>query len=110
MATAGWRTEFLNQMGLAIADSITGLAGDQQRAFIPRDQIKAVLDSADVVIWTTESDKDQTGAAGRPRRGGAAAAQRLHHQGPGRGDRLLVAAELSAGGRSVAPLIAKILH
>jgi iron complex transport system substrate-binding protein len=55
---AGWRTDFLNQMGLVIADSIKSFGSDH-RAVIPRDQIKAVLDSADVVIWTTESPDDQ---------------------------------------------------
>jgi iron complex transport system substrate-binding protein len=56
--TAGWRTDFLNQMGLVIADSIKPF-GTDHRAVIPRDQIRAVLDSADVVIWTTESPDDQ---------------------------------------------------
>lgn len=56
--TAGWRTDFLNQMGLVIADSIKPF-GTDHRAVIPRDQIKTVLDSADVVIWTTESPDDQ---------------------------------------------------
>jgi len=56
--TAGWRTDFLNQMGLVIADSIKPFATDH-RAVIPRDQIKVVLNSADVVIWTTESPDDQ---------------------------------------------------
>jgi iron complex transport system substrate-binding protein len=55
---AGWRTDFLNQMGLVIADSIKPFGADH-RAVIPRDHIKAVLDSADVVIWTTESPDDQ---------------------------------------------------
>jgi iron complex transport system substrate-binding protein len=55
---AGWRTDFLNQMGLVIADSIKPFVSDH-RAVIPRDQIKAVLDSADVLIWTTESPDDQ---------------------------------------------------
>ncbi len=59
VATIGWRTEFLTQMGLAIADSITPFAVDQLRAFIPRDKIKAVLDAADLLIWTTESEDDQ---------------------------------------------------
>jgi iron complex transport system substrate-binding protein len=54
----GWRTDFLNQMGLVIADSIKPFGSDH-RAVIPRDQIKAVLDSADVLIWTTESPDDQ---------------------------------------------------
>lgn len=56
--TAGWRTDFLNQMGLVIADSIKPF-GTDHRAVIPRDQIKTVLNSADVVIWTTESPDDQ---------------------------------------------------
>jgi iron complex transport system substrate-binding protein len=55
---AGWRTDFLNQMGLVIADSIKPFGSDH-RAVIPRDHIKAVLDSADVVIWSTESPDDQ---------------------------------------------------
>lgn len=55
---AGWRTDFLNQMGLVIADSIKPFGSDH-RAVIPRDHVKEVLDSADVVIWTTESPEDQ---------------------------------------------------
>jgi iron complex transport system substrate-binding protein len=55
---AGWRTDFLNKMGLVIADSIKPFGSDR-RAVIPRDHIKAVLDSADVVIWTTQSPDDQ---------------------------------------------------
>ncbi|MCV7148486.1 ABC transporter substrate-binding protein [Mycobacterium riyadhense] len=55
---AGWRTDFLNQMGLVIADSIKPFGSDH-RAVIPRDHIKAVLDSADVLIWTTESPAEQ---------------------------------------------------
>jgi iron complex transport system substrate-binding protein len=55
---AGWRTDFLNQMGLVISDGIKPFGSDH-RAVIPRDQIKAVLDSADVVIWTTESPDEQ---------------------------------------------------
>lgn len=56
--TAGWRTDFLNQMGLIVADSIKPFATDH-RAVIPRDRIKEVLDSADVVIWQTESPEDE---------------------------------------------------
>ncbi|SON59338.1 putative siderophore-binding lipoprotein YfiY [Mycobacterium simulans] len=55
---AGWRTDFLNQMGLVIADSIKPFGSDH-RAVIPRDHIKAVLDSADVLIGTTESPEEQ---------------------------------------------------
>ncbi|MBO0864239.1 MAG: ABC transporter substrate-binding protein [Mycobacterium sp.] len=59
VATTGWRTEFLTQMGLVIADSITSFAVDQQRAFIPRKQIQSTLDAADVLIWTTDSAGDR---------------------------------------------------
>ncbi len=54
----GWRTDFLTEMGLVVTDSIKPF-GTDHRAVIPRDQIKAVLDSADVVIWSTESPDDQ---------------------------------------------------
>lgn len=63
---AGWRTDFLNQMGLVIADSIKPFGGSDHRAVIPRDQIRAVLDSADVVIWTTESPDDQKAVLADP--------------------------------------------
>jgi iron complex transport system substrate-binding protein len=66
VATTGWRTEFLTQMGLAIADSIKPLAVDQQRAFIPRDQIKPVLGAADLLIWMTENDGDQAALLANP--------------------------------------------
>jgi iron complex transport system substrate-binding protein len=59
VATTGWRTEFLTQMGLAIPESLAALAVDRQRAFVPRDKIKSVLGDADLLIWTTESDQDQ---------------------------------------------------
>lgn len=59
VATTGWRTEFLTQMGLVIADSVTPFAIDQQRAFIPPDKVNAVLGAADLLIWTAESDDDR---------------------------------------------------
>lgn len=58
VATTGWRAEFLTQMGLAIPDDITPFAVDQQRAFVPRDQIRSVLEAADLLIWTTDSDDE----------------------------------------------------
>jgi iron complex transport system substrate-binding protein len=66
VATTGWRAEFLTQMGLTIPESIAPLALDQERAFIPRDKIKSVLGAADLLIWTTESDKDQAGLLANP--------------------------------------------
>ena len=75
---AGWRTDFLNQMGLVIADSIKPFGSDH-RAVIPRDQIKAVLDSADVVIWTTENPDDQKALLGDPEVAGSQATAQNRH-------------------------------
>ncbi|MEO6794757.1 MAG: ABC transporter substrate-binding protein [Mycobacterium sp.] len=49
-AGTGWRTEFLSQMGLTIADT---------PAVINRDRIGSTLGGADVLIWTTESDDER---------------------------------------------------
>jgi iron complex transport system substrate-binding protein len=75
---AGWRTDFLNQMGLVIADSIKPLASGH-RAVVPRDQIKAVLDSADVVIWTTESPDEQKALLADPEIAGSQATAQNRH-------------------------------
>ena len=75
---AGWRTDFLNQMGLVIADSIKPF-GTDQRAVLPRDQIKAVLDSADVVIWTTQNPDDQKALLADPEVAGSQATARNRH-------------------------------
>jgi iron complex transport system substrate-binding protein len=66
VAMTGWRTEFLTQMGLTIPESIGPLAVDRERAFIPRDKIRSVLGAADLLIWTTESDKDQADLLANP--------------------------------------------
>ena len=55
---AGWRTDFLTQMGFVVPDTINTFARDH-RAVIPRDQMVSALDAADVLVWTTESDDDQ---------------------------------------------------
>jgi iron complex transport system substrate-binding protein len=62
----GWRTDFLTQMGLQIPDGINAFTVDEHRAFVPRDQIVPVLNTADVLIWTTESDNDQAGLLADP--------------------------------------------
>lgn len=75
---AGWRTDFLNDMGLVIADSIKPFAVDQ-RGVIPRDHIKAVLDAADVLIWMTESPEDEKALLADPEIAASqATAQRRH--------------------------------
>lgn len=53
-----WRREFLTAMGLTVVDS-----GD---AVIPRDGIATELDSADVLIWATESDEEQAALLADP--------------------------------------------
>ena len=58
VATPGWRTDFLTQMGFAIADT----GGES----IPRDRMAAVLGAADVLIWTTESDEEQAALLADP--------------------------------------------
>ena len=75
---AGWRTDFLNQMGLVIADSIKPFVNGH-RAVIPRDQIKTVLDSADVVIWTTESPDEQKALLADPEVAGSQATAQNRH-------------------------------
>ena len=74
----GWRTDFLNQMGLIITDSIKPFGSDH-RAVIPRDHIKAVLDSADVVIWQTESPDDQKALLADPEVAGSQATAQKRH-------------------------------
>jgi iron complex transport system substrate-binding protein len=75
---AGWRTDFLTKMGLVISDSIKPFGSDH-RAVIPRDQIKAVLDSADVVVWTTESPDDQKALLADPEVAASEATARYRH-------------------------------
>jgi len=57
---SGWRTDFLTQMGFTIPDGIGAFGRENDdRAYIPLDKIGSVLDSADVLLWTTESDDEQ---------------------------------------------------
>ena len=53
-----WRREFLAQMGLTVLDADGPL--------LPRDTMATVLDSADVLIWTTESDEEQAALLANP--------------------------------------------
>jgi iron complex transport system substrate-binding protein len=62
----GWRTEFLTQMGLVVPDTVEQFAVDDHRAFVPRDQLPTVLNGADALIWTTESEADQATLANDP--------------------------------------------
>jgi iron complex transport system substrate-binding protein len=59
VATLGWRTDFLTQMGFVIPEEIKQFGVDDNRAVIPRDKAVDALGIADVLIWTTESDDEQ---------------------------------------------------
>lgn len=56
-AATGWRTAFLSQMGLTVADAPT---------VIERDRIGSAFGGADVLIWTTESDDERTALLADP--------------------------------------------
>lgn len=66
VATTGWPTGFLTEMGLAVPESVTSQADSDQRAVINADKIKSVLDDTDVLIWTTESDDEQARLLANP--------------------------------------------
>ncbi|MFL6084384.1 MAG: ABC transporter substrate-binding protein [Mycobacterium sp.] len=58
VTTPGWRTDFLTNMGFTIPDT----GGE----LVPREKMAAVLDGADVLIWTTESDDEQAALLADP--------------------------------------------
>jgi iron complex transport system substrate-binding protein len=66
VATTGWQTEFLKQMGLDVPENLTALAVDQHRALIPRDKIASVLGDAELLIWTTESEAEKAALLANP--------------------------------------------
>lgn len=53
----GWRTAFLSQMGLTVADAAT---------VVERDRIGSTLGGADVLIWTTESEDERAALLADP--------------------------------------------
>jgi iron complex transport system substrate-binding protein len=61
----GWRTEFLTQMGFAVPDGVKDFVKDG-RAQVPRDKLAALVDTADVVVWTTQSDDEQAALLAEP--------------------------------------------
>jgi iron complex transport system substrate-binding protein len=66
---AGWRTDFLTQMGFVIGDGIDNYidgGGNRAAALVPRDRAASVLDEADALIWTTESDEEQAALLADP--------------------------------------------
>lgn len=66
-ARPAWKTEWLTQMGFVIPGEIDAFGRvNDDRAFIPLDQIGPVLGSADVLLWHTESDADVAALRGNP--------------------------------------------
>jgi len=62
----GWRTDFLTAMGLAIPESIKASPSNGGQAVIARDELAAAVDSADILIWCTDSDAEQTALLADP--------------------------------------------
>ncbi|MGB8403047.1 MAG: ABC transporter substrate-binding protein [Mycobacterium sp.] len=62
---AGWRTEFLGEMGIGTPNGLDQFVHGQH-AFIPRDQMASVLDDADAVIWTVDDDQQPAAIAADP--------------------------------------------
>lgn len=103
---AGWRTDFLNQMGLVVSDAIKPYAAGHVAVIPPRAQQRGARFRRCVDLVHRKSG-GAAGVAGRPRDSGCGGdrpeAPPLHHQRPGRSHRVRIAAELSSGGRSAAP-------
>lgn len=55
---AGWRTDFLTEMGISIPGGLDSFTKGQH-AFVPRDQIATALRDADVLIWTLDADEQR---------------------------------------------------
>lgn len=66
-----WRHEFLTQMGLTVVEPDEGL--------IHRNRMATVLDAADVLIWTTESDEEQAALLADPTIAGLRATTAQRH-------------------------------
>ncbi|HYJ56021.1 MAG TPA: ABC transporter substrate-binding protein [Mycobacterium sp.] len=58
VSVPSWRHEFLTGIGLTVVDT--------DESLIPREKMAAVLDSADVLIWTTESDEERAALLADP--------------------------------------------
>lgn len=62
----GWRTDFLTAMGLAVPESLKGRHADDGQAMIPRADLASALDSADVLIWCTDSEAEEAALLADP--------------------------------------------
>ncbi|WP_073698207.1 ABC transporter substrate-binding protein [Mycobacterium sp. ST-F2] len=62
---AGWRTDFLSEMGIAVPDGL-GSFTKGQHAFVPRDQMATAFRGVDVLIWTLDSDDQRPAVLADP--------------------------------------------
>ncbi|MDR3659340.1 MAG: ABC transporter substrate-binding protein [Mycobacterium sp.] len=62
---AGWRTEFLSEMGIGTPTGLDTFVHGQH-AFVPRDQMTVVLGGADALIWILDSDDQQAAVLADP--------------------------------------------
>jgi len=62
----GWRIDFLTAMGLAIPESITASPSNGGQAMIARDELAAAVEDADILIWCTDSDAEQSALLADP--------------------------------------------
>jgi hypothetical protein len=66
-ARPSWKTEWLTQMGCIIPAEIDAFGQpNDNRAYIPLDQIGPVLGVADVLLWSTEGDDDVAALLANP--------------------------------------------
>ena len=62
----GWRSEFLTTMGLTIPESIKGFPADGGQILITRKELPAAVEGADVLIWCTDSEAEQSALQADP--------------------------------------------
>lgn len=62
---AGWRTEFLGQMGIGTPDGLDKFV-QGEHAFIPRDQMITLFNEADALLWTVDDDQQQAAILADP--------------------------------------------
>ena len=109
---SGWRTEFLTQLGFGIPDDV-GQYVDGDQALVPRDRMVPCSNSADVLIWTTESDEDTGRAARRPdvraAEGHEEQPQRAHRQGTRRRHRVRSVLSYPVVADQLPPMLARAL-
>ncbi|MCX8560304.1 ABC transporter substrate-binding protein [Mycolicibacterium mucogenicum] len=62
---AGWRTDFLTEMGIALPGGLDSFTKGQH-AFVPRDQVATAFRDADVLIWTLDADEQRPAVLADP--------------------------------------------